>query len=164
MKIKLFILSIYTLVVSCNKKANTENSKETVKSHVEKTVSPSSLYFEDYKNYALIKELTSKSNDGDTLAYRKMKDIFFYSGHIKEFLYHAIVMSDKHNFSSAYYDVYTILYSSHYPESKSSKLANYYLFKAYEENANHAESTIKERFGEKFKVPKSNVYWTEINQ
>jgi|LakMenE18May11ns_1017448.scaffolds.fasta_scaffold9866256_2 hypothetical protein len=164
MKIQVFILTVCTLIISCNKKANPEVDKEVIKSKNEKTISPSSSYFEDYKNNEVIKVLTSKVSDGDTLAYRKLKDIFFYSGHVKEFLYNAILMSDRHNYPSADYDVYTILYSSRYPESKSSKLANYYLFKAYEKNANHAESTIKERFGEKFKVPKSKAYWIEINQ
>lgn len=164
MKIQVFIITVCILIVSCNKKSNLEIDEKTVKSQTIKTVSTASLYFEDYNNNELIKELTSKMNNGDTLAYKKLKDIFFYSGHIKEFLYNAILMSDKYNFPSADYDVYTILYSSRYPEGKSSKLANYYLFKAYEENANHAESTIKERFGKKFKVPKSKAYWIEINQ
>jgi hypothetical protein len=154
------LIIIYSLCSSCNKKENIDSNQI----QDEKITSPSQSYFDDFVNQDKIKALTDKSKNGDTIAYRNLRHIYFYSDHVKEFLYNAMTIAEKHDYPLAYYDVYTILYSPDNNDSRTNKLANYYLFKAYEKKSEHAETTIKERLGDSYKIPKSQDYWVEINR
>lgn len=151
---------IFCLCSSCN------NKKDLVTTGVEQeqVISPSQSYSEDFQNQEKIRLLSDKVKFGDTTAYRKLRHLYFYSGHVKEFLFNALTMADKHQYPLAYYDVYTILYSPDEQNGMNNKLANYYLFLAYEKKAEHSEGTIKERFGESFKIPNTKDYWIKINE
>lgn len=153
------LILISAFYISCNRK---KDIGATEIQH-EKVTSPSQSYLDEFQNTEKIKQLIYKVKEGDTLAYRKLRHIFYYSGHSKEFLYYAMLTAEQ-DYPLAYFDVYTLLYSLKNPKSKTNKLANYYLFLAYEKHAEHSKTTIEERFGNSFRVPNAEDYWREVTK
>ena len=154
-KILIFCL-ISACLFSCEKK---ENKPEST------AISPSSQYFTDFNNLDKMKDLKERIlKKGDTVAYKELRYIYYYSGHTAEFLPYSLIMANDYNFTPAFYNVFAEMDLPAAENSKSQKLAKYYLFVAYEKNAEHAKATIKERFGESFIVPNSKEYWNSLNQ
>jgi hypothetical protein len=126
----------------------------------EQGISPSKVSFDQYVKTIQNNQFWEKAYAGDTLAYNEIKNIYFDSGQYKEFLYYAMIMSEKNNFSQAYYDTYFILKTDSMTEdnNKSNILANFYLLKAYENNSDEAKRAINQRF-EKDMIPHAKSYW-----
>ena len=100
--------SIVTLVVllifsGCKKESKVlENQVET------NTTKEFSKSFENKKEMDdLFNKVAAK---GDTIAYDKLKSIYFLSGHRFDFLSVSILMSNKFKDQMAYYDTFTCLY------------------------------------------------------
>ncbi len=154
---KKLILIIIVIGFSCSEKEQ--------KSKIEE--SPSTSYFKQFNDESLRRDLSRKVfSEGDTLAYNKLWDMYFHSGHSNDFLRIAMVMSNDFGYSRAYSDTYIILKTDIINKAniKSNKIADYYLLKAYELNPEKTNSLMKERFGEDFPKIKADDYWKLINQ
>ncbi len=154
------LLILMFFVIACNNKKdinlNEFNANENVSTH--------SIYNKEYQDSNRIEELKKAIQiKGDTIAFLKLKEIYFNSGHRDEFLYTAIFMSNAYKYSEAYFTVYSILKTDYGKEKYkiNDKLANYYLLKAYESGNKSATFVLKERFTNKT-APSSNEYWNFI--
>ena len=139
------------------------NKKENI---IQEDVSPGNKYFKNYINNELTNKLSNKIvMQGDSIAYLELKDIYFLSGHQKEFLYYSMVMAEKFNYPDGYYTTYFLLSTTVINDKnwKINKIANYYLIKANEAGHTNVASNLKERFKNKI-IPKSNDFWLEINK
>lgn len=88
---------------------------------------------------------------GDTNSYKKASNVYFGNDKNAEFLFYAIRMANKHDYSKAYFDVYLILAkSSTYRvpidllDSVTKNMAMYYLMKSYEKGCVNAIYEVKE--------------------
>lgn len=159
MKLKFKIVIVFFVFYACNKKNNNHKNNE-----YEESTNTFSFYNEKFMDDVQIEKLKNAVQEkGDTLAFKELEEIYFNSGHRKEFLYYALFMSNAYNYKQAYYSVYRILHTD-FGEEKykyNDKLANYYLLKAYELGSKNAIYNIEERFP-KSKIPSSKEYWKLI--
>lgn len=158
MKIHITVFtSLFLLLFSCNKSAN-KNEPEKI----EKSAS----YDTDYNNKELmIKLLDSALIYGDTSSYKKAFKYYVISNHYEEFLYYSIKMSEKHDFSEAYFDTYYLLnVRENDTLYKSNDLANFYLFKAYEKGSSYAKDQVEEMYPDKKSIPKSSDYLNTMSK
>ena len=127
-KIKIFIISV--LLFSCSK----ENNKN-------KIIDINNTSADENLNIAIIK--------GDTIEYAKYYKEYSINGHHKEFLYYAILMAEKNNYSQAYFDIATILEVFNYENPNNEFLGNYELYcvlKAYELGNEQAKQAIEKLY------------------
>jgi len=152
MKLCIIILLLSTLV-SCKKYSNQHQAKPALAGE---------QYFKLFDNKDTLSKLERKVIlEGDTIAFLKMKDIYYISEHQYDFLYYATVMANEYDYHAAHSTLYGILRSDLYKESKTNKLANYHLLRSYETGNKSAVITLKNLFPQK--IPKSSDYWDEIN-
>ena len=140
--------------------------KTTKKSNDLNGVSPSKQYSDIFNNKEKRNKLEEKVfSKGDTLAYRELFDIYFISGNKNNFLKIAMVMANDYNSSDASYITYSLLSTDKNLDTKSNKIANYYLLKACEmDKQSGYEADLEERFDKSKTIPKSSDYWLEISK
>ncbi|RKS26247.1 hypothetical protein CLV94_1304 [Flavobacterium endophyticum] len=127
-------------------------------------VSPGESYLKKFNNQEIRDNLLTKIFvEGDSASYKELKDIYFLSGHTDDFLAPAMIMAMDYNYHQAFEDVYRILHNIK-TDSKSNKLADYYLLKAYEIDSIKSNSLMKERFGSSYPNVKASEYWKLINE
>lgn len=150
-------LILLCLFFSCN-----EKNKEIG----ENATSPIGSYQKDFENVNKNIELTNKIINGDTIAYEELKDIYFNSDHVKDFLKHSLIMANNFNHPKACLDVYHLLKTNEInnENNMTNKLANYYLLKAHEMGQHNTENAIKERFNKAENLPTSKDYWMTVVQ
>lgn len=151
MKKIICVVSVIIFFVSCNKKVE--------------EFTPAQKYLKDFDNNKKMAELSNKVlNEGDTIAFWEMADIYALSGHQKEFLFYTLRMATDYEFHGAYYEAYFILHTDYDIERHKvvNKMANYYLLKSYELGNKGAKSSIKERFNQ-LEIPTSKEYWRTFN-
>jgi hypothetical protein len=137
--------------ISCNEKeANT-------------AISPAKQWYDQYNDEAKLKQLKSKIQNGDTIAFNEMQDIYILSDHANEFLYYSIYMAQVYEYSEAYNTAYFILHTDteNAQYEKLDKTANYYLLKAYELGNISAKNAIQSRFPDG-EIPNSKDYLNSI--
>ena len=148
---KSILLFSLLILYSCNKKSD-----------VKTAISTPELYKSIKDDEKLITELKSKVYTGDTIAYYKLRDIYFNSGYAKEFLYYSIFMAENYNYSVAFRDSYKAFneISSTEENDTINKISNYYLLKAFESKAKRIdyEEEFEKRFGSIENVPNSKDY------
>lgn len=149
--IRINILKIVILlsIVSCNK---------TNKEAEEFSISTPELYREDFRNEKLTDSLKSLIHKGDTIAYEKLKEIYYLSGYKKEFFFYSYYMAKNFKYVEAFGDCYSSL---KYTQNDSSdivlnKITEYFLLKAYEKKPKSFESSVEEIYPEKINIPKSD--------
>ncbi|MFD2942411.1 hypothetical protein [Flavobacterium notoginsengisoli] len=124
------IIIFIFLLVSCNKKNNTEIVSDS---------NSGILFREKLHNKKLIDSLDYLVlSKGDTLAYNELKGIH-YIGEQKftGFLYYALIMSNKYNYKVASFDVYDILTTNEKILDKETRsMADEYLIKSKIHNSN----------------------------
>lgn len=154
---KKLIFIVILITISCSEKEQKVQLEEL----------PSESYFKEFNNEKLRRELSQKVfSIGDTIAYERLWDMYFYSGHSNDFLRIAMVMSNDFNYPQAYHDTYIILKTDVINKAnlKSNRLANYYLLKAYELKFDNLESVVRNRFSTYKTIPSSEFYLREIQQ
>lgn len=161
LKKKSLFLILLLVFLACNNE-NSKHYKNVVESDINE--STFSLYNKEFNDIGKIEDLKKAINTkGDTIAFLKLKEIYYNSGHRDEFLYTAIFMSNAYKYSEAYFTVYSILKTDFGKEKYkiNDKLANYYLLKAYELGSKSAAFSVEERFS-KGTLPSSIEYWNLI--
>lgn len=162
MNVKNFVclVSLFSLVFSCKEnssKITVENSRRAEKkSIIEDTV--------EKPIYDLIRKAIAK---GDTVAYSNVSSIYFHEENETEFLYVAMIMANKYDYSAAYYDVYTTFAYPYTGERLDAMdhdtkcLALYYLLRAKEKGVDQAINECETIFKGK-KIPKSSFFLLEM--
>ncbi len=147
----LFIISF----CSCNNKDS--NKKIPTSSETSTHKMYSKLYLNENKVKKLIRKI---EKEGDSIAFDSLKEIYYNSGHKKEFLYYSMYMANAYKYNYAFYTNYSLLMSDVITkENKINNIyANYYLLKSYELGYKRAFGAIKERFGESEKFLSSEEY------
>lgn len=146
---KNYLLILLILVISCREN-NVENKNIQNKNVI------LNEYETEYNDKEKLNELLRKAiDDNNTDAYYKAFKIHVIANRYHEFLYYSITMAEKNNFSQAYFDTYYLLTVR---ISKPSKLAMYYLLKAYEKRNEDAIDEIKELFPDPKSIPTSNSF------
>lgn len=128
-----------------------DNKKDVVELEF-KDKSYSSNFFNDTLRES---KISRALNNGDTLAYISLMEDYFLGGYRDEFLFYAMMMSEKKDYSEAYFDVFTLLDASLQGSLTSTnnlykKMADYYLIQAYLKGSKSAKSPVEERFGDSF--------------
>ena len=137
------------------------------KNETKKDITPNSSYINDFNNEKKKADLIKKIiKEGDTISYKKLKNIYFLSNYTTEFLKYSIVMANDYNYDLAFLDAYIILRidPTYKANLKINKLANYYLLRAYELNPKIANSLMKEKFGSSYPHIKASEYWKLVNE
>lgn len=152
--IYLLILSIF----SCQKNTDNDLKKVQQNSIGANTFSTYNKQFLDKKE--IKKLITNIKEKGDTIAFIKLKEIYYNSGHKSEFLYYSLYMANTYNYKYAYYTNYSLLMNDIVTKENylNNVYANYYLFKSHELGYKYALGTIEERFGTTLNIPKSSDY------
>ena len=149
-------------VFSCVKKDNNNNESDQMES-----LTPTDYIHNEFNNKKLMDSLITKFiKYGDTLAYKKARNIYFISDEKTSFIFYSLIMSNKYGFKSSYYDIYYILTTSdkNSLDNKTSKMADYYLLKAYEKGSQDAKKVVEKKFGDLQTFPHSDKYWMDINK
>lgn len=158
MKKLLTLITILLLFISCIKEEQKNKQQKDVYKP-DTSVAFNYLNFDDPK---LGVELKKAIMENDTILYKKYYAIYSKSGHIKEFLYYAILMAEKNNYKTAYLHIAEAfdmrlddpLITKYKFESKFS---SYNLLKAYEMGDKNAKQSVKYIYLEKGKpIPKSS--------
>lgn len=157
------IIVIIIFHYSCqeNQSSEKEPTKEEAVSSLDKSYDKKHLY-----------SLIEKGiNEGDTVAYKKAFEYTLINGGSTEFFYYAQLMANKHNYGSAYKDLYRLLTSEgikingveiYSADTETQRLANYYLLKSYELGVKSSKATLFDIFGEN--IPKSSDYLCKSNK
>ena len=146
-------------LISCNERLE-ENRKE-IKQNNLSGISTHDVYFEKFLNIVEMDSLKDKiRREGDTIAFQKLKEIYYNSGYENDFFYYSMYMANTYEYSYAFYTSYSILMTDIITEKNkvNNIYANYYLLKSYELGYKDALSTIEERFGKSAKITSSKDY------
>lgn len=167
---KLFLLFILFLLSNCDK--STSKADVKLKDMLnEKQTTEYVPYVDnkfDFNDKTLKENLNKAIYEGDTLAYNKACKEYAVNGRYKEFLYYAVLMAEKNNYSNAYWDISTILsFEEDHPlfDKFESKYGTYSILKAYELGQRGAKSSMNYVYTEKGKPvpPSSSVYCSDKN-
>lgn len=151
----LFLITLF----SCNKSDDKKVMENQKSNSLE--VTTNDLYTQKFMDDTEIKNLVSKiKKEGDTIAFHKLKEVYYNSGHKSEFLYYSLYMSNVYNYKYAFYTNYSLLMSDIITKENqiNNYYANYYLLKSYELGYKESLGTIKERFGA-VNIPNSKEYF-----
>lgn len=101
---------------------------------------------------------------GDTICFKKLRDIYYLSGNQDDFLFYSIYMAHDFNYSEGYYCTFEILnrMQLEVKDENIFKLSLYYLIKSYEIGNQKAKNLIPNYFNTG-SIPKSAVYWKTLN-
>ncbi|MCC9064732.1 hypothetical protein [Flavobacterium piscisymbiosum] len=148
---KIYILIIALLILSCNKQKEKINSQKT---------SSSSNYEKYYNNKIEAKKLADSAlKNGNKILYAEAFKKYVSINCYEDFLYYSIKMSEKYDYGDAYFDTFYLLTLRENDSAiRVNKLANYYLFKAYEKKNINAEYEVKEIYPNLKSIPKSSNY------
>lgn len=158
---KIIGLILSSIIVSCGSNSNSDSKSES------KEVSLKSDTLEEYApltDRARVSRLMdSIYSFGDTNAYSSLSSDYFISSRLDEFLYYALIMANKYNYSKAYFDVYYTLSHPYSGEEfqelddRTKRMALYYLLKAYELGDSQASHEAHEIYKDKL-IPNSLTY------
>jgi hypothetical protein len=153
---KIYILIIVLLFLSCNKQKEKINIQKT---------SSSSNYEKYYNNKIEAKKLADSAlKNGNKILYVEAFKKYVSINCYEDFLYYSIKMSEKYDFGDAYFDTFYLLTLRENDSAiRVNKLANYYLFKAYEKKNINAEYEINQIYPNLKSIPKSSYYLIKIN-
>jgi hypothetical protein len=143
---------------SCNERL--EENKKNKQTNLS-GISTHDVYFEKFLNIVETDSLKGKiRREGDTIAFQKLKEIYYNSGYENEFFYYSMFMANTYEYSYAFYTSYSILMTDIITEKNkvNNIYANYYLLKSYELGYKGALSAIEERFGKSAKITSSKDY------
>ncbi|RUT71276.1 hypothetical protein D0817_05185 [Flavobacterium cupreum] len=146
---KIYILIIVVLLLSCNKQKI--NSQKTY----------SSSNYEKYYNKKIeAKKLADSAlKTGNKILYVEAFKKYVSINCYEDFLYYSIKMSEKYDFGEAYFDTFYLLTLRENDSAiRVNKLANYYLFKAYEKKNINAEYEIEHIYPNLKSIPKPSYY------
>jgi hypothetical protein len=145
------------LFLSCNKQQKKINSQ--------KTSSSSSNYEKYYNNKIEAKKLADSAlKNGNKILYVEAFKKYVSINCYEDFLYYSIKMSEKYDFGDAYFDTFYLLTLRENDSAiRVNKLANYYLFKAYEKKNINAQYEINQIYPNLKSIPKSSNYLIKIN-
>lgn len=149
---KIYILIIVLLFLSCNKQKEKINSQK---------ISSSSSNYKKYYNHKIeAKKLADSAlKNGNKILYVEAFKKYVSINCYEDFLYYSIKMSEKYDYGDAYFDTFYLLTLRENDSAiRENKLANYYLFKAYEKKNINAEYEIKEIYPNLKSIPKSSNY------
>lgn len=139
---------IIFFIYSCDNKDKIENSE---KNRI-------SLY-DDFENVKLKDSLIKKIHKGDTIAYRKLKEIYYLTGNQNEFFFYSFYMAKNFKYIRAYDDCYSNL-KYEYDDKNDillNKTTEYFLLKKYENLPNESKTDIIDFYGKNQNIPKSNT-------
>ncbi|MFW0739180.1 hypothetical protein [Flavobacterium sp. T12S277] len=155
---KTYILIIVLLLFSCNKQKEKINSQKTSSS------SSSSNYEKYYNNKIEAKKLADSAlKNGNEILYVEAFKKYVSINCYEDFLYYSIKMSEKYDFGDAYFDTFYLLTLRENDSAiRVNKLANYYLFKAYEKKNANAEYEVNEMYANLKPMPKSSDFLLKI--
>jgi len=102
---------------------------------------------------------------GDTVAFKKITNEYYFHAPQYEFVYPAIIMANKYNKKEGCFFAYLTLTNpiGGVVDKKTECLAFYYLLRAYEMKHSNAVEVVKERFGTQ-KIPSSSSYLVEMSK
>lgn len=149
---KIYILIIALLFLSCNKQKEKINSQK---------ISSSSSNYEKYYNHKIeAKKLADSAlKNGNKILYVEAFKKYVSINCYEDFLYYSIKMSEKYDFGDAYFDTFYLLTLRENDSAiRANKLANYYLFKAYEKKNVNAEYEINQIYPNLKSIPKSSYF------
>lgn len=146
MKYILIITAIF-LFNSCKKSKVKSNS-----------ISTTEIFFKDFNNTRLTDSLKKGIHKGDTIAYEKLKDIYYLSGHKNEFFFYSFYMAKNFKHIKAYNDCFSNLKHQYNNDNDVvlNKTTEYFLAKTYENTPEKIESSAIDFFGKKENIPKSD--------
>lgn len=127
-------------------------------------------YYENFLNDSLrLKKLEKALNEGNIASYESVSSDYFIGGYTDEFLFYAMQMAEKHQFSGAYFDIYAGLDVSLYGSLTATnnlykKMADYNLLKAWQKGNKSAKYAMIERFGENFDSLRLTQYLDKLEQ
>lgn len=127
-------------------------------------------YYENFLNDSIREsKLKHALNDGDTMAYYSIMSDYGIGGFRDEFLFYAMMMAEKNQFSEAYFDIFAGLDMSLYGSLTAEnnlykKIADYNLIKAWLGGSKSAKSPMTERFGENFDSLRVMRYLDKLQQ
>ncbi|MEN4761406.1 hypothetical protein ABEG63_13795 [Chryseobacterium sp. C39-AII1] len=163
----LFMLFVLLSLFHCNKTTSKENVqlKNVLNDNQPNDYIPYVDKDFDFNDKKLKENIHKAIYEGDTIAYNKACKQYSNNGRYKEFLYYAILMAEKNNFSDAYWDISNILSieeDSPLFDKYKSKYGNYSILKAYELGQRGAKESVKYIYLEKGKkIPKSPSVYCE---
>lgn len=159
---RIILVTLLLFLISC--KDNTiHGTTEERKQRVTKqgTVSTGSIFLLKYNDKKLRDSLIIMVRHGDKKAFKELKDMYFFTEHISDFLFISLEMSDKYNYSNAYMTNYMILEDSYSVNMKN--LGFYYLLKAYESGDDSAKEILKSDYAGLIITPSSEYWKDHIN-
>lgn len=127
----------------------------------------SSNNYEDYYNERKDAKILADSalKYGDTNSYNLAYKRYILKNCYEEFLYYSMKMTEKHDFTQAYFDTYYLLTLRENDSiTKLNNLANYYLFKAYEKGDPNAKYEVNEIYSNLKRMPKSSDFLFKITK
>jgi hypothetical protein len=146
-----YILIIVLLFLSCNKQKENINSQKA---------SSLSNYEKYYNQKIEAKKLADSAlKSGNKILYVEAFKKYVSINCYEDFLYYSIKMSEKYDFGDAYFDTFYLLTLRENDSAiRVNKLANYYLFKAYEKKNINAQYEINQIYPNLKSVPKPSYY------
>lgn len=152
MKKKFYYIFFLFFVLSCDKKDDTKQIKNSV--------IPSDSFVVDFNNKQLTESLKKSIFKGDTLAYEKLKEIYYLSGNKNEFFFYSFYMAKNFKHIRAYNDCYFNLKYQYKNENDKflNRTTEYFLLKTYENMPEKIETSIEEFYGDIKNVPKSSSF------
>lgn len=156
----LFGVIILNVFLSCK---NNNGPKATIgysDSNSVSSVGDGSIFF--FQNYALKDSLEQRIiNFGDTIAYKKLHEMYTAAGLPREFYYYSLMMADIYNYNRACFDASAVMYSKN-KNGIHEKIATYYLLKSYEGNYERAKQKVQYTFGSN-PIPSSKEYLSNLS-
>ncbi len=156
----LMFLLIELLVFSGCKENKKQISQDKTKNSIVDTLSESDP-LSDVEN--LYGKLDSIKYTGDTNSYNELSTAYFMANDLHALYYYSLLMANKYNYNRAYLDLYLALSEPFTGEgfedldSKTQKLALFYLLKSAELGNTNAKNVLEERFRDR-QIPNSSKY------
>ena len=171
MKNVILLIIAFSFLISCEKKTNHIDNSQAKKSSFVKpekqdaitAISPSTSYGKEFNDNEKMKTLSEKiRKKGDTIAYNELRYIYWYSGHVAEFLPYSLIMAEDYKYPIAYFHCYKEMNLLSHSNPKSKDWAKYYLLVANEKKVRPAKYEVDEIFGKS--IPDSKNYWFSLKK
>lgn len=149
--------AIFCCCTSCTERPKISDNKATNSTSHIINENANKEFYKNFTDYSLRKaSIDSIMKEGDTAVYKRMYDNYLMAGYDYEFLYYAMFMANKYNYSQAYLHVYMLMDIDADTSLKNravlsnvalSKLKKYYLLKAFSLGNKSAIYYIEKEFG-----------------
>lgn len=156
----LFVISFICLL-ACNKNdEKLSRDKEVGLTEINTHEFYYKKFYDENRSKNLVKKVI---NEGDTIAFEELKEIYYNSENRREFLYYSLFMANVYNYNYAFYTCYSLLMTDIITEHNkvNNIYANYYLLKSYELGYKEDLYSLEQRFDTLKKLPNSKEYLIE---